>query len=66
MIAKDNMLSFIEIKMKNVLVVFITACFVFISSYLSFTLSFEAGIFVSALLLEFFSRFFLKNNNGIW
>jgi len=60
------MLPCLEIKMKNVLVVFITGCFVFISSYLSFTFSFEAGIVVSALLLEFFSRFLLNDDRGIW
>jgi len=41
-------------------------CFVFISSYLSFSISFEAGIVAAALLLEFFSRFLLKNHRGVW
>jgi len=44
----------------------VIVCFVFILSYLSFSLSFEAGIVVSALLLEFFSRCFLKNRGGVW
>jgi hypothetical protein len=44
----------------------VIGCFVFVSAYLSFSLSFEAGIVVSALLLEFFSRCFLKNHGGVW
>ena len=44
----------------------VIGCFVFISAYLSFSLSFEAGIVVSALLLEFFSRCLLKNHGGVW
>jgi len=44
----------------------VIGCFVFISSYFSFSISFEAGIVVSALLLEFFSRCFLKDHGGVW
>jgi hypothetical protein len=44
----------------------VIGCFVFISSYFSFSISFEAGIVVSALLLEFFSRCLLKNHGGVW
>jgi hypothetical protein len=44
----------------------VIGCFVFISAYFSFSISFEAGIVVSALLLELFSRCFLKNHGGVW
>ena len=55
-----------EMTMKILFAYFIAGCFVFLPSYLSFTFSFEAGIFVSALLLELFSRIFLNNHSASW
>jgi len=52
--------------MKRVYCALLMGCFVFTVSYLSFSFSFVAGIVVSALLLEFFSRTLLKNHRGAW
>jgi hypothetical protein len=54
------------LKMNKLYFALLIGCFVFISCYLSFSISFEAGIVVSALLLEFFSRTLLKNHRGVW
>jgi hypothetical protein len=52
--------------MNKVYFALLMGCFVFAVSYLSFSISFEAGIVGSALLLEFFSRTLLKNHRGAW
>jgi len=52
--------------MNKIFVALLIGCFVFIASYLSFSISFEAGIVASALLLEFCSRVLLKNHRGVW
>jgi len=53
-------------KMNKLYFGLLIGCFVFVSSYLSFSISFELGIVASALLLEFFSRALLKNHRGVW